>query len=45
MIYENLERICEKQNKTSIEEAFGFYMEYLQDFTTTKQKVWDEKKT
>jgi len=27
----------------AIEEALGFYTEYLQDFTTTKQKVWDDK--
>ncbi len=27
----------------AIEEALGFCTKYLQDFTTTKQKVWDEK--
>jgi hypothetical protein len=28
----------------AIKEALGFYTEYLHDFTTTKQKVWDDKK-
>jgi hypothetical protein len=28
----------------SLEEALGFYIECLWDFTTTRQKVWDDKK-
>jgi hypothetical protein len=27
----------------TIEEVLGFCIEYLQDFTSTKQRVWDEK--
>ncbi len=27
----------------AIKEALGFCTKYLQDFTTTKQRVWDEK--
>lgn len=28
----------------AVKEVLGFYIEYLQDFTTTKWKVWDDKK-
>jgi hypothetical protein len=27
----------------AIEEALGFCIEYLQDFTAIKQRVWDDK--
>jgi hypothetical protein len=29
----------------TIKEALRFCTEYLQNFTTTKQKIWDEKET
>jgi len=51
-LYVGFKRIHEKHGKTrgdhmvtrcSIEEAIGFYIEYIQEVKSTRRRVWDDK--
>lgn len=50
-IYEIVEGICEKQGPTrggmaegyALEESLGFCTEYIQEFESTRRRVWDDK--